>query len=76
MLLSELKKKEVINLKDCNILGHVTDLEFDPCSGCIQKLIITDKGAICSLFQCNQDYVICFKQIKQIGPDIIIVELC
>ena len=29
MLFSELKKKEVINLKNCERLGKVSDFEFD-----------------------------------------------
>ncbi len=76
MLFSDLKQKEVINLKDCNILGHVTDLEFDACSGCIQRLIVSSKSSFLPFFRCDQDYVIYFKQIKQIGPDVIIVDLC
>lgn len=40
MLFSELKCKEVINLRDCRKLGHVTDFEFDQCTGCICKLIV------------------------------------
>ena len=35
MLFSELKCKDVINIRDCKKLGHVCDLEFDECSGCI-----------------------------------------
>ena len=30
MLYSELKNKDVINVKDCRKLGRVCDLEFDP----------------------------------------------
>ena len=40
MLFSELKKKEVINLKNCQKLGRVSDFEFDECTGQIFKLII------------------------------------
>lgn len=29
MLFSELKCKDVINVRDCKKLGHVCDLEFD-----------------------------------------------
>ena len=76
MLFSELKRKEVINLKYCNILGHVTDVEFDSCSGCIHRLFVSNRSTLIPILKCDQDYVICFKQIKQIGPDIIIVDLC
>ena len=40
MLFSELKCKDVINIKDCRKLGRVCDLEFDPCSGCICKIMV------------------------------------
>ena len=40
MLFSELKCKDVINTKNCKKLGKVCDLEFDPCSGCICKIMV------------------------------------
>ena len=33
MRMSELKKREVINVCDCRRLGFVGDLDIDPCSG-------------------------------------------
>ena len=56
MLFSELKCKDVINVRDCKKLGHVCDLEFDECSGCICKIMV-------------------YKDIRQIGPDIILVDI-
>ena len=35
MLFSELKCKDVVNLRDCRKMGHVIDFEFDECTGCI-----------------------------------------
>ena len=75
MLFSELKCKEVINLRDCRKLGHVTDFEFDQCSGCICKLIVPGGAKWNSFFSCETDHVICYNDIKLIGPDIIIVDL-
>ena len=76
MLFSESKKKEVINLKNCERLGKVSDFEFDECTGQIFKLIIPGDNKWCGLF-CNEpDYVICYKDIKKIGPDIIVVDIC
>lgn len=77
MLFSELKKKEVINLKNCQKLGKVCDFEFDECTGQIFKLIIPGENKWCGLFgSSDSNYVICYKDIKQIGPDIIIVDIC
>ena len=76
MLFSELKKKEVINMKNCQKLGRVHDFEFDECTGQIFKLIIPGDNKWCGLFRNDTGYVICYKDIKQIGPDIIIVDIC
>lgn len=75
MLFSELKCKDVINMKDCRKLGRVNDLEFDPCSGCICKIVIPGGNRMVSFLRCEPDIVICYKDIKQIGPDIILVDI-
>ncbi|MFI3237635.1 MAG: YlmC/YmxH family sporulation protein [Lachnospiraceae bacterium] len=75
MLFSEFKCKDVINIKDCKKLGRVRDVEFDPCSGCIVKIFVPAGGKWGCLLPCEPDYVICFCDIKQIGPDIILVDV-
>ena len=76
MLCSDFKKKEVINLKNCQKLGRVTDFEFDECTGQIFKLIVSENNKLACFFCSEPDCVICYKDIKQIGPDIIIVDIC
>lgn len=76
MLFSELCEKEVINIKDCRKLGHVVDLEFDPCNGCIHKIIVKSKFSFANLFCDSPGITVCFRDIKQIGPEIILVDLC
>lgn len=76
MLFSEFKCKEVINLKDCKCLGKVSDLEFDERTGCIHKIIVPRGNKWESFFKCQDDYVIPYRDIKQIGPDIILVDIC
>lgn len=78
MLFSELHAKEVINIRDCKRLGRVSDFEFDECNGCIHKLIVPgNSNKFFNFFQCDQcDYVIPYRNIKQIGPDIILVDIC
>ena len=76
MLFTDLKCKEVINIRDCKKIGRVQDIEFNPCNGCIEKIIIPSCcGRFGGLFPTEPDYVICFNEIKQIGPDIILVEV-
>lgn len=76
MLFSELKCKDVINLRDCKKLGRISDIEFDECSGKICKIIVPKKCKFSNLFGTEPDYCIPIKDIKQIGPDIIIVDIC
>ena len=41
MTFCELREKDVINICNCKRLGCVSDLVFDPKTGCIQALITT-----------------------------------
>lgn len=75
MLFSELKCKDVINIRNCEKIGRVCDLEFDECSGCIRKIILPGGGKMLSFLRCDPDIVIPFKDIRQIGPDIILVDI-
>ncbi len=75
MRLCELREKEVINVCDCTRLGCITDLEFDNCKGCVEKIIIPGPGKCCGLLGPEYEYVICWNQIVQIGPDVILVKV-
>ncbi len=75
MLYSELKCKDVINTRDCKKLGKVCDIEFDPCSGCICKIMVPGCNRILNFLNCEPNIVIPFKNICQIGPDIILVDI-
>jgi YlmC/YmxH family sporulation protein len=75
MLFSELKSKDVINIRDCKKLGNVCDMEFDACTGCICKIIVPGGNKLFSFLRCEPEIVIPFKDIKQIGPDIILVDI-
>lgn len=75
MLFSELKNKEVINIRDCRCLGRVVNFEFDECSGCICKLIVCESAKLFCLFKGEEETIVPFKDIKQIGPDIILVDI-
>ena len=75
MLFSELKCKDVINVRDCKKLGHVCDLEFDECSGCICKIMEPGGNQWLGFLRCEPNIVIPYKDIRQIGPDIILVDI-
>ncbi len=75
MLYSDFRNKVVINIRDCKCLGRVTDFVFDECSGCICKIVVTDSGKLFCLFKSDSDITVPYKDIKQIGPDIILVDI-
>ena len=76
MRLCELRDKEVINSCDCKRLGCVVDIEFAPCSGKIEAIIIPGPGRICGFLGSDSEFIIPFECIKKIGEDIILVEVC
>ena len=59
--LCELEDKEVINTCDCKKLGYI---------------VVPRAGKFCGLFGDGAEYIIPFRCIKRIGPDIILVEIC
>jgi YlmC/YmxH family sporulation protein len=75
MTFSELKSKDVINICDCKRLGRISDLEFDHCKGCIVSVMIPGGGKLASFLRCEPDITIPYKDIRQIGPDIILVDI-
>ncbi len=71
---TDMREKEVINLKDGCRLGNVCDIEFDTCSGTIVSIIIFGKGKLFGLLGRYDDIKICWNEIKVIGDDTILVE--
>lgn len=51
------------------------DIEFDEKTGCITCLIIPGPGCLCGVFGREKEYVIPYRCVKQIGSDIILVEV-
>ena len=73
MRMSELKRREVINVCDCKRLGFVGDLDVDPCTGRILAIIVPGPGCVCGFLGREKEFVIPFGDICQIGDDIILV---
>ena len=76
MRFCELKEKDVINRCDCKRLGRVCDLILDECKGCITALVVPGPFRFLGLMGPDQEYIIPWNRICQIGPDIILVEVC
>ncbi|HBI74243.1 MAG TPA: YlmC/YmxH family sporulation protein [Lachnospiraceae bacterium] len=75
MRICELREKEVINCRDCIRLGYVIDVEFDIHSGCITHIIVPGPCKIWGILGRDHEYVIKSCDIKQIGIDIILVDI-
>ena len=54
---------------------QVTDFEFDECKGCICKIMVTDGSKLLCIFKPDFEVTIPYKDIRQIGPDIILVDI-
>lgn len=75
MRICDLKQKEVINQCDCKRLGFVSDVEIDICTGCILALIVPGIPRFCGMFGRDSEYIIPFKCVKQIGEEIILIQV-
>ena len=72
----ELKEKDVINRCNCKRLGRVNDLIFDEKKGCICSIVVPGPFRLCGLIGPDQEFIIPWNKICQIGPDAILVEIC
>lgn len=75
MRICELRQKEVINLCDGRRLGFVADIEFCLERGCILALIVPGPCKLWGILGRDQEYVIPYGCIRNIGPDVILVEI-
>ncbi len=72
--LTDLRRKEVISIKDGTRLGTVCDAELDSQNACLTAIVIYGKPHFFGLFGREEDIVISWKEIRIIGEDTILVE--
>jgi YlmC/YmxH family sporulation protein len=75
MRMCELRQKEVINCRDGERLGYVCDIEVDIHTGIIVNIIVPGPCKIWGILGRDHEYVIDFNCIKQIGTDVILVDI-
>ena len=75
MRVCELKQKEVINTCTCKSLGCPIDVEFNCAVNRLIALIVPGPGHFCSFWGRESEYIIPWECIRQIGEDIILVEI-
>ncbi|MBQ9375934.1 MAG: YlmC/YmxH family sporulation protein [Ruminococcus sp.] len=70
---SNLKNKEVVNLKTGLKLGYVDDIEIDTTSGSVISLIVFGRPRAMGLLGRDDDIIIKCSDIDLIGEDTILV---
>lgn len=75
MKISDLRVRDVVNVRDGKKLGNVSDLELDLEQGRITALVVPGPGRFLGIFGRYKDYVIPWEKIIRIGVDVILVEL-
>lgn len=73
--ISELREKEVINIRDGSKIGVIEDIEVDLTKGEVTAIVIPKAGKMFRIFSKNDDTVIKWKNIVKIGIDTILVDL-
>ena len=71
----ELRQKEIINIKDGTRFGFVADLEIDEKNGEISKIVVPGPAKVFGMFGRETEYCIPWDAIKQVGDDIILVDV-
>ena len=71
MKISELQRKDIVNVNDGKVIGRIIGEE----DGSFEGFVIEKSKYIRSLFSTEGDITIKFSQIKKLGSDVILVEL-
>ena len=71
----ELRRKEVINLRDGARLGAVCDLEVDLCSGTVCSIVVPGPPRFFGILRSDEELVIPYDRISKIGDDVILVDV-
>ena len=75
MRITELHCKEVICISDGRRLGFISDVEVEIPSGPILAIVVPGPCRIFGIVGRSDDYVIPWRCIKRIGPDIVLVDI-
>ncbi|MCA0969357.1 YlmC/YmxH family sporulation protein [Halobacillus litoralis] len=74
MKISELQMKDVIAMESGERLGYISDLDIDTQQGKLKGLVLTLKGKAMGLFGKDEEMLIPWNQIVNIGADVILVK--
>lgn len=75
MTIRELSEKDVIQIKTGENLGRVDDVVFDPETAQLQSAILHGRKHLFGLFGYDEDLVLPWESLKNIGVDVIMVDV-
>lgn len=72
---SDLRCKEVICVCDGRRLGFISDVRIELPEGCITAIIVPGPNRFFGFCGRRDDYVIPWRCIRRMGPDIVLVDI-
>lgn len=75
MLLSDLQKKDVINISDGKKIGNIIDIKIEESTGNISSLVVETNKSLFNIFMNREEFDITWKQIQKIGEDVILIKI-
>ena len=75
MRLSELQRKDIVNINDGRIIGRVIDADISEKDGSLISLVIEKSKYLRNIFSTESEVTIKFDQIKKLGSDVILIEI-
>lgn len=74
MRLSDLQKKDVVNVNNGKRIGSIIDIHIN-LDGQMDEIIIEKSTFLISMFSSKNELSIKWEQIKKIGEDVILVDI-
>ena len=75
MRLSELQRKDIVNINDGRIIGRVIHADISEKDGSLICLVIEKSKYLRNIFSTESEVTIKFDQIKKLGSDVILIEI-
>jgi YlmC/YmxH family sporulation protein len=72
--IADLRNKQVVCVKSGEILGYVSDVEFNTENGRLEAIVIFGKPKLMGLFGKYEDIIIPWADIEVIGQETILVK--
>ena len=75
MKVSELQRKDIVNINDGKIVGRIIDVLINETDGTLDGFVIGRSKYMRSLFSSEEDTIIKFNQIKKLGSDVLLIDI-